>query len=63
VSTAHRLALENKNIRADMVESSTFVPQAVKYGVQSVPLTVINENQKLVGANPLEKILEVIEKL
>ena len=63
MSTAHRLALENKNIRADMVEASTFVPQSVKYGVQSVPLTVINETEKLLGTLPMEKVLEAIEKL
>jgi predicted DsbA family dithiol-disulfide isomerase len=63
VSAAHRLALENKKIRADMVESSTFTPLAVKHQVQSVPMTVINETQKLVGAQPLEKLVEVMEKL
>ena len=63
MSAAHRLALENRNIRADMVESSTFVPLSVKHQVQSVPMTVINDSQKLVGAHPLEKLVEVIEKL
>ncbi len=62
VSAAHRLALESARIRADMIESSTFVPQAVKYGVQSVPMTVINETQKLVGAQPIEKLFEAIDK-
>jgi predicted DsbA family dithiol-disulfide isomerase len=46
-----------------MIESTTFVPLAVKYGVQSVPLTVINDTHKLVGAQPIEAILEAIEKL
>jgi glutaredoxin-like protein len=63
VGTAHRLALESETIRADMIESTTFVPLAVKYGVQSVPLTVINDTHKLVGAQPIEAILEAIEKL
>lgn len=63
MSAAHRLALENKKIRADMVESSTFVPLSVKHNVQSVPVTVINEKHKLVGAHPLEAILDAIEKL
>lgn len=62
VSATHRLALESSHIRADMIESSTFVPLAVKYGVQSVPMTVINETQKLVGAQPIEKLLDAIEK-
>lgn len=62
VSAAHRLALENKNIRADMVESSTFVPLAVKHDVQSVPKIIINDTITLTGAQPLEKLLETIEK-
>lgn len=61
VSTAHRLALESDKIRADMIESSTFVPLAVKFGVQSVPMIVINETQKLVGAQPIEKLLDAID--
>ncbi|MCX7680068.1 MAG: thioredoxin family protein [Spirochaetes bacterium] len=61
VMAAHRLALENPNIRADMVESTTFVPLAVRYGVQSVPMTVINETQKLIGAQPIERLVEAIE--
>lgn len=63
MSTAHRLALENKNIRADMVESSTFVPLAVKHEVKSVPKIIINEVHALVGAQPMEVILDVIEKI
>ena len=63
MSTAHRLALENRNIRADMVESSTFVPLAVKHEVQSVPKTVINDVHSVVGTQPLEVLLDVIEKI
>lgn len=63
MSTAHRLALENSHIRADMVESSTFVPLAVKHEVQSVPKTVINDVHSVVGAQPMEVLLDVIEKI
>jgi alkyl hydroperoxide reductase subunit AhpF len=63
VSVAHRLALESEHIKADMVESSTFVPVAIKYNVSSVPKTVINGTQEFVGANPLGKVLDFIEKV
>ncbi len=63
VSTAHRLALESGNIRADMVESTTFVPLAQKYQVQGVPRIVINESHFLEGAHPMQSFLDVIEKL
>lgn len=63
VATAHRLALENPNITADMIESSTFTPLSIKYNVSSVPKTVINDKYEFVGAQPLTVILEAIENL
>lgn len=63
VSAAHRLALESEHIKADMVESSTFVPLAIKFNVSSVPKTVINGTQEFVGTNPLGKVLDFIEKV
>jgi glutaredoxin-like protein len=63
VMTAHRLALENPRIRDDMVEASTFTPLAIKYNVSSVPKIVINDRIELIGAQPIEAILDAIEKL
>ncbi len=63
VSTAHRLALENDRIKADMIETSTFPHVAHKYDVSGVPKIVINETHELVGAHPVNAFLDVIEKL
>ena len=63
VVTAHRLALENSQVRADMVESNSFVPLSIKYQVSGVPKTVINETNDLVGAQPITALLDEIEKL
>lgn len=63
VATAHRLALENKNVTADMVDANSFTPVSIKYNVSSVPKTVINEKHELIGAQPMEALLDVIEKL
>lgn len=63
VATAHRLALENDHIRADMVESNTFTPQAIRYNVNSVPKIIINEKHEMIGAQPITAFLDVIEKL
>jgi len=63
VSTAHRLALESPHVRADMVDTGTFPQLAVKYDVSSVPKIVINEKHELLGAQPIEEFLKVIEKL
>lgn len=63
VETANRLALENDQITANMVESSTFSELAAKYNVSGVPKVVINESTEFVGAQPMEVFLEKIESL
>ncbi|MCF7886146.1 MAG: thioredoxin family protein [Candidatus Marinimicrobia bacterium] len=63
VIDAHRLALDNKNISAAMIESSTFPHLANKYNVTGVPKVIINDKEELTGAQPLEKILDAIDKI
>ena len=63
VMTAHRLALDSDKIKADMLESSTFTHLAIKYSVTGVPKIIINETHELVGAQPIDKFLDVIEKV
>lgn len=52
VRLAHQLALESDLIRADMVEAVEFPHLSVKYQVQGVPRTVINETVHVEGAVP-----------
>jgi glutaredoxin-like protein len=49
VRAAHRFAMASDSIRADMVETSEFPHLAVKYDVQGVPHTVINEEHSVIG--------------
>jgi glutaredoxin-like protein len=49
VRTAHRFAMASEHITADMIETSEFPHLAVKYDVQGVPHTMINEEHSLVG--------------
>lgn len=62
VSAAHRIAIENPKVRADMVDAGTFPQLAVKYNVSSVPKTVINERIEIIGAEPIEKLIEEAAK-
>ncbi len=62
VRTAHRLALANKYITADMVEAIEFPYLGQKYSVRGVPKSVINENWSLVGAVPEEMFIEKIKE-
>ena len=52
VRFAHKLALSNPNVRADMVEAQEFPELAGRYGVYGVPRTVINEETHIEGAVP-----------
>lgn len=64
VRLAHQLALESDLVRADMVEAIEFPHLSMKYQVQGVPRTVINDAVHLEGAAPefmlLEKIREAV---
>lgn len=62
VEKAHKLALENPNISAEMIEAQTFYELSDKYDVSSVPKIVINDKYEFVGNQPLEVFLDNIEK-
>ena len=52
VVLAHKLAMENENIKGDMVEATEFPHLAQKYNVMGVPRSVINETTQIEGAAP-----------
>jgi len=62
VRTAHRLALANPNIHADMVEATEFPHLAQKYYVRGVPKSIINEKWSLEGAVPEQAFLKKIKE-
>jgi predicted DsbA family dithiol-disulfide isomerase len=55
--------MENKNVYADMVETSQFTHMAIKYNVTGVPKIVINEKHEFTGAQPITAFLDMIEKI
>ena len=61
VSLAHQFAMENSNIKADMIEINEFPQLAIKYGVMGVPKTVINENIEMLGMQSEEEFLRQVE--
>lgn len=52
VITAHRFAMASEHIRGEMVEVTEFPHVAIKYNVQGVPNTIINETDSVIGAVP-----------
>ena len=63
VQKAHKLALMNPHIKAEMIEAQTFGELADKYNVSGVPKIVINESHELVGNQPLQAFLDTIEAI
>lgn len=57
---AHRLAIENGHITADVVEISEFPDLAAEYKVQGVPKVVINDSVEFVGAQPEEMFVDAV---
>lgn len=63
VAKAHKLALMNENIKAEMIEAGTFGELSTKYKVSGVPKIVINETTELLGDQPIEAFLQAIGSL
>lgn len=63
VQKAHKIAMMNKNVDAEMVEAQTFMELSQKHNVSGVPKIVINDEYELVGNQPLEAFLNTIETL
>ncbi len=67
VLMAHKLAMLNKNITADMIEATEFPHLSMRYHVQGVPLTVIGEDNAIEGALPesnfVQKVLDAYQKI
>ena len=63
---AHAMAMENKNVTADVVEVQEFPAVARMYMVSGVPKTVINNRIQFVGAVPeavfADKVMEALEQ-
>ena len=64
VRLAHHLAMANPLIVAEAVEANEFEDLSARYGVRTVPKTVINGRIEFVGslpeANMLEALLEAV---
>jgi len=57
---AHKFAIENDLIRADIIEAAEFPHLAQKYSIMGVPKVVINEQIEFVGVLPEENFLQQV---
>ncbi len=61
VRSAHKFALINPRITADMVEMTEFPQMVQRYSVMGVPKTIINEDFSLEGAYPEKAFAEYVK--
>ena len=62
VQKAHALARHNPNIQAEMVEAESFPELSTQYRVGSVPHTVFNDGQDLIGNLPFDEFIKHAEQ-
>jgi len=54
--------MENPLIVADVIEANEFYELSERYGVRSVPKTVINDRVEFVGSLPEAKVLQALHQ-
>jgi glutaredoxin-like protein len=62
VIMAHQMAFESEMVKGDMVEAIEFPHLSMKYEVQGVPRTVINEDTYVEGAAPEAMLMAKIQE-
>lgn len=60
VQKAHKMALMNSKIEAEMIEAQTFGELADRYNVSGVPKIVINDKHELLGNQPIQSFLDAM---
>lgn len=60
VAASQRIAIENKNIEAEMIDLAEFTELKKKYKLMSVPAIIINNDEVHFGSKKLEEIVNII---
>jgi glutaredoxin-like protein len=63
VQKAHKMALINPLIEAEMIEAETFEELSMKHNVSGVPKIVFNDQVDLLGNQPIQEFLKTMESL
>ncbi|UUV19526.1 thioredoxin family protein [Fusobacteria bacterium ZRK30] len=63
VMTAYKIALLNKNIDAEMIQTNLYSDLANKFGISSVPRIFFNDKDDLLGVQPIEMFVDKLKKL
>ena len=61
VVSAQRIAKENKNIEAEMIDLANFKDIKDEFKIMSVPALIVNNKDVYFGSKKIEEILEIIK--
>ncbi|PWX27954.1 thioredoxin reductase, partial [Clostridium perfringens] len=61
VASAQRIAKENKNIEAEMIDLANFKDIKDEFKIMSVPALIVNNKDVYFGSKKIEEILEIIK--
>ena len=62
VIATQRMAIENENIEAEMIDVLQFADIRIKHNIMSVPAIIINDSEVYFGAKKIEEIIELLKK-
>lgn len=60
VAHAHRIAWENKNVTAHMIDAGLYPDLVKEYALERVPLTVINSKNKFLGGKTMDELISLL---
>ncbi len=60
---AYQLAMSSSQITAEVVECEEFPDLAQKYSIRGVPMTVVNDQETLMGNRGPMALLDAMEKV
>ena len=61
VAASHRIAVENSNIEAEMLDIAEFPDLKSKYKIMSVPAIIVNDDKLYFGAKKIDEIVSLIK--
>jgi thiol-disulfide isomerase/thioredoxin len=62
IENVNSLAVENPNVKVEIIDVSVYPELAEKYGITSAPTTIINDSVRLIGYISKEEVVKWIEK-
>ena len=61
VTAAQQIAAPNDNIEAEMIDAGLYPDLVEKYGIERVPVIIINDDRKYIGAKTIDELMDFVK--